>query len=50
MSDGWFGLVELSMFFGLPVAWGVWELVRLRREQRRDRERERAAQERSDMR
>lgn len=43
MSDHWFGVIELSLFLGLPLAWGVWELVKLRREQRRDRERERDA-------
>lgn len=41
MSSHWFGLIELSMFLGLPLVWGVWELVKLRREQRRDRARER---------
>lgn len=41
MSDGWFGLLELSFFLGLPLAWAVWELMKLRREQRRDRERQR---------
>ena len=32
------GIVELSLFLGLPLAWAVWELVKLRRERRRDRE------------
>lgn len=38
MSSRWFGIVELSLFLGLPLAWAVWELVKLRRERRRDRE------------
>lgn len=42
MSDGWFGVVEMSIFLGIPLVWGIWELVKLRREQARDRERERA--------
>lgn len=40
MSSHWFGLLELLFFLSLPIAWAVWELVKLRREQRRDRERE----------
>lgn len=35
-------LISLEIFlgFGVPLAWGIWELVSLRREQRRDAERE----------
>lgn len=40
MSGSWFGIVEMSIFLGIPLAWGIWELVKLRREQARDRERE----------
>ena len=39
MSDGWFGILEMSIFLGIPLVWGVWELRKLRREQARDRER-----------
>lgn len=48
VGDRWFGLIELSIFLGLPLAWGVWELFKLRREQRRDREREREAARRDE--
>ena len=30
--------LEILVGFGIPIAWGVWELVSLRREQTRDRE------------
>ena len=40
VREGWFGLVEMSIFLGIPLAWGIWELVKLRREQARDRARE----------
>ncbi len=30
--------LEILVGFGIPIAWGVWELVSLRREQARDRE------------
>jgi hypothetical protein len=30
--------LEIGVAFGIPIAWGVWELVSLRREQARDRE------------
>jgi hypothetical protein len=44
MKDHLFGIVEMSIFLGIPLAWGIWELVKLRREQARDREREREQQ------
>jgi hypothetical protein len=31
-------VLEIVVGFGIPVSWAVWELVKLRREQRRDRE------------
>ena len=40
MADGWLGLIELLFFLCLPLGWAIWELVKLRREQRRDRERD----------
>ena len=30
--------LEIGVAFGIPIAWAVWELVSLRREQARDRE------------
>ncbi len=30
--------LEVVLGFGVPVGWAVWQLVSLRREQRRDRE------------
>jgi hypothetical protein len=30
--------LEIVLGFGVPVGWAVWQLVSLRREQRRDRE------------
>ena len=42
MRDGLFGLIEMSIFLGIPLAWGIWELVALRREQARDRARDAA--------
>jgi hypothetical protein len=43
MSSSWFGLLEMSIFLGIPLVWGIWELVSLRREQARDRARQQAA-------
>lgn len=40
MPDGLFGLLEMLIFLGIPLAWGLWELRSLRREQARDRARE----------
>lgn len=40
MKDHLFGILEVSIFLGIPLAWGIWELVKLRREQARDRARE----------
>jgi hypothetical protein len=37
--DGLYGLIEMSIFLGIPLAWGIWELRSLRREQARDRAR-----------
>ncbi|MEO6744931.1 MAG: hypothetical protein ABIS28_01315 [Caldimonas sp.] len=34
-----YGLIELGLVFGSVLALAVWELIRLRREMRRDRER-----------
>lgn len=42
MKDHLFGILEVSIFLGIPLAWGIWELVKLRREQARDRAREAA--------
>jgi hypothetical protein len=40
MADGSLVVVEFLVVFGLPVAWGVWELISLRRDRMRDEERE----------
>jgi hypothetical protein len=32
------GLIEMVLTFSIPLAWAVWELRKLRREQARDRE------------
>ncbi|MES1162239.1 MAG: hypothetical protein ABUL50_04170 [Rhizobacter sp.] len=42
MTGSLFGVIEMSIFLGIPLVWAVWELVKLRREQARDREREAA--------
>ena len=34
MPHSWMGLVELALVFGLVLAFAVWELVKLRRDQR----------------
>jgi len=31
-------VVELLVAFGLPLGWGVWQLVSIRRERKRDRQ------------
>ena len=31
--------LEIFLGFGVPIAWGVWELIALRRERRRDAQR-----------
>lgn len=51
MTPGLFGIIEMLLFLGVPLVWGVWELLELRREQARDRLREHdAAQASSDER
>ena len=40
MKIDWFALLDLGLAFGVILALLVWELVSLRRTQRRDRERE----------
>jgi hypothetical protein len=35
MSDHTFGILDLMLGFGVPLAWGIWELVKLRRDKRR---------------
>jgi len=34
-------LVEMGLVFGLVMAWAVWELISLNREERRDAEKRR---------
>jgi len=46
MDDSSFAIVEMTFSFGVVLAWLVWELVKTRREIRRDREK--AARERSE--
>lgn len=41
-----FGLIELGLVFGSLMAFLIWELVSLRRSQRRDSEKEADAQRR----
>ncbi len=41
-------VIELVIGFAVPIGWAVWELVKLRREQARDRERERLQAQSSD--
>jgi hypothetical protein len=45
MSSGRFGVLELLLFFGIPIAIGIQQLWSLRRERRRD---ERAARHAAD--
>lgn len=35
MSDHTFGILDLMFGFGVPLAWGIWELLKLRRDKRR---------------
>lgn len=44
MTIDWFGVLDLGLGFGVILALLVWELASLRREQRRDREREQAGE------
>ncbi len=46
MEDSSFALVEMAFSFSVVLGLGIWELVKLRREQRRDREK--AAREASE--
>ncbi len=39
MKIDWFAILDLGLAFGVILALLVWELVSLRRTQRRDRER-----------
>jgi hypothetical protein len=48
VKEGFYSLIEMSIFLGIPLAWGIWELVKLRREQARDREREAQGERRGD--
>jgi hypothetical protein len=45
-TSGGFPLIAIEIVIGflVPVAWAVWELVKLRREQRLDAEKARSAQ------
>jgi hypothetical protein len=45
-TSGGFPLIaiEIGIGFLVPLGWAVWELVKLRREQRRDAEKARSAQ------
>lgn len=40
MSDSVFGVLDLALAFGLALAWGIRELILLRREARRARREE----------
>lgn len=40
MKIDWFAVLDLGLAFGVILALLVWELMSLRRTQRRDRERE----------
>lgn len=38
MSGEHFFFIEIVLFFGLFLAWAIWELVSVRRSQKRDRD------------
>lgn len=40
--------LEIFLGFGVPIAWGVWELIALRRERRRDAQRREQVANRSE--
>ncbi|WP_293368821.1 hypothetical protein [Nevskia sp.] len=40
MKIDWFAVLDLGLAFGVILALLIWELISLRRTQRRDRERE----------
>jgi len=44
-SAPWAALAEMLLVFGIVIGGAVWSLVRLRREQARDREAQRRAEE-----
>jgi hypothetical protein len=44
MEDRWVGLIEIAFSFGLVLAFGVWQLLSLRR-LRREREAKEAAED-----
>lgn len=48
MSPNTAKTIELVMIFGLAIGFGVWQLISVTRELRRDRERE-AAQQRANQ-
>lgn len=36
MSDTPYGLIEMAIFFSLPLLWALWELRKLRQERAKD--------------
>jgi hypothetical protein len=36
MSDVPYGLIEMAIFFSLPLLWALWELRKLRQERAKD--------------
>lgn len=36
MSETPYGLIEMAIFFSLPLLWALWELRKLRKEQAND--------------
>jgi hypothetical protein len=43
IQSEWAGVVEIVLVFGVALAFGVWQLVSVRREIRRDKEKASAA-------